>query len=255
MQTINQCWHQPPVQAPSPASGPNPASQLDLASAWNRICAGAVLYRGNATPFPVYLPFNRFEAFNGGGNAAVFELTVAERQLQAWVVPDRLSGEPRVVHAKGGIDKATDVTFVDHFRKSNTAAVLPSAVPTHEGGIAMNLNPQQQQALLQALLQATSSQTAPRAPSTVVPARVHSSADWARAHRSQATVWVPEIGRPMPMAYVREGQLYNGRKALVFELRLHRVYRCMVAPSDRNGEPMVVGCDKPDERSQFKVVG
>lgn len=118
----------------------------------------------------MYLPFNRFEAFNGGGNAAVFELTVAERQLQAWVVPDRLNGEARVVHAKGGIDKATDVTFVDHFRKSNAAAVLPSAVPTHQGGTAMNLNPQQQQALLQALLQATASQTAQRAPSTVFPA-------------------------------------------------------------------------------------
>lgn len=254
MQTINQCWHQPPVQARAPASDPNPASQFDVTAAWNRICTGAVLYRGSATPFPVYLPFNRFEALNGGGNAAVFELTVAERQLQAWVVPDRLSGEPRVVHAKGGIDKATDVTFVDHFRKSSTAAVLPSAVPTHQGGTAMNLNPQQQQALLQALLQSTSSH-AQRAPSPVIPARVHSSADWARAHRSQVTVWVPEIGRPMPMAYVREGQLYNGRKALVFELRLHRVYRCMVAPSDRNGEPIVVACDKPDERSQFKVVG
>ena len=117
----------------------------------------------------------------------------------------------------------------------------------------MNLNPQLQ-FVLQALLQSTSSY-AQRAPSTVIPARVHSSADWARAHRSQVTVWVPEIRGPMPMAYVREGQLYNGRKALVFELRLHRVYRCMVAPSDRNGEPIVVACDKPDERSQFKVVG
>lgn len=258
MHTITQTWYQPPGHhhrnpAPTPAPAiANPATQLDQTTAWSRIRAGTVLYRGTAAPFPVHLPFKLFGSLNDGSKAAVFELTVAERQLQAWVVPDRHSGAPRVVHAKGNIDKANELTFVDPFQNANTAAALANGVPTDHGGIAINLSPEQQHALLQALLQSTFNQASQHVNSKL-PVRAHSVADWARAQGSQVTVWIPEIGRAMPMAYAHEGQLYNGRKALVFELRLHRLYRCLVAPSDRNGEPMVVGCSKPDERSQFSV--
>lgn len=246
MQTINQCWHQPPGQTRSPPSGTTPALHFDLASAWNRIRAGMVLYRGIPTPFPAYLWFSRFEMLNGGDNAAIFELTFGERQLQVWVVPDRVSGEPRVVRAKGGIDKATDVSFIDPIQNSNAAIALPSLAPTHEGGGATNVNPQQQRALLHAFTQS--------AQQRALPPRSHSMSDWSRASRVQIWLKVPELGGGMPMKYVGEGKLLSGRPVLVFETFVYRRYRCMVAPSDRNGDPIVVTADSPDERSQFTLV-
>lgn len=156
MQAINQCWHQPPGQAPSPAAGPKATSNFDLGSSWSRICAGTIQYRGGAVPFPVYLPFNRFETLERGGHAAVFELTVAERRLQAWVVPDHTTGEPRFVHAQGGIDKATELAFTDH-----TLHAVPAAAQSRAPGALDETIPTEQSLLLQVHVRITSSKSEP----------------------------------------------------------------------------------------------
>jgi len=217
MQHLNS-WHQPhhfqtAVQPPTQSVSPQP----DLV--FQRIQAGRVQYRGGLAPFPVYLTFVRKDTLKGSGApAAVFQVAIGSHLLEAWVVPDS-SGMPKIVHAQGGANKGTELTFVD------PPAVAPPMAPSPQV-----------------------------APPPVAP-RVASYAEWARARSAQVSVFVSELGMHMPMGYIGDTTLFNGRPAALYELRLPvRTYRCMVAPSDRNGAPIVVAADRPALKSDFRVL-
>jgi len=137
MQPLNS-WHQPhhfqtAVQPPAHPASPQP----DLV--FQRIQAGLVQYRGGLTPFPVYLTFVRKDALKGSGApAAVFQVAIGSHRLEAWVVPDS-SGMPKIVHAQGGANKVTELTFVDRAQPIAPVVASPrSALYVRANTLATN---------------------------------------------------------------------------------------------------------------------
>jgi len=89
------------------------AKKLLAEEIWLFIHKGFVRYCAKASKFtPVHMSFTRFAEMHDGKPVAVFTAANNGKALEAWVAPDAHSKIPRIVHARGGIDKTADVCFV-----------------------------------------------------------------------------------------------------------------------------------------------